>query len=128
MNLKTDCARILSAAAVALAAAGTACGAEAKALPSGARMEPHDFNGVRRPASLVELTFAAGDAAVIDIELDGVNMLDDYPTIDWMMDVSQPGAVQVVCDSNRAEAHRIEVELLPSPRPNPPVTVLPAPM
>ena len=96
MNLKTDCARILSAAAVALAAAGAACGAEAKALPSGARMEPHDFNGVRRAASLVELTFAAGDAAVIDIELDGVNMLDDYPTIDWMMDVSQPGAVQVV--------------------------------
>ena len=42
--------------------------------------------------------------------------------------VAETGAVQVVCDSNRAEAHRIEVELLPSPRPNPPVTVLPAPV
>lgn len=42
--------------------------------------------------------------------------------------VAETGAVQVVCDSNRAEAHRIEVELLPAPRPNPPVTVLPAPV
>ena len=39
--------------------------------------------------------------------------------------VSETGVTQVVCDSNRAEAHRIEVELLPTPKPNPPVAVLP---
>lgn len=40
---------------------------------------------------------------------------------------AETGAVQVVCNANRAKAEHIVVRLLPAPVPNPPVKVLPPP-
>ena len=40
---------------------------------------------------------------------------------------AETGAVQLVCETNRRGAARLEVSLLPAPQPNPPVRVLPPP-
>ena len=64
--------------------------------PGEGELVEHDFGGVKRPARLMESAWVKqGGWAAAVIPFGAVNMLDDYPTIDFMVEIEQPGAIDV---------------------------------
>lgn len=82
--------RTMVLAAMAAVVSTGLAGDEKVVLPEGAgEMVEHDFNGVKRPARAYELKWEKGKRKVVNVLLGGVNMLDDYPTIDFLVDAGQ---------------------------------------
>jgi hypothetical protein len=86
--------RMMVMTVMAVVAATGFSGNEKVVLPAGkGEMVVHDFNGVKRLARAYELKWKKGATENVFISLGEVDMLDDYPTIDFLVDA---GAVKGV--------------------------------